>query len=549
MAIPAELRASDSDVTGRRFGLHSQFEEDGILLALHERTGACTRRFVEIGCGGNGGNSGTLAAELGWHGLMVDTSPTAVATAAALNPATITGVAEWITRDNVNDLIERNGFAGDVDQLSIDIDGNDYWIFEQLTACRPRVLIMEYNSSFGPHAKVTVPYDEDFHRTKDSRHGHLYFGASLGALHSLAEKRGYGLVAVEPTGANAFFVADGLAPDLRRRQPFELYRMLPKHRAAVANQNLFDEMAADGLELVTVGPEGRRVPKPRTATPTRLARERFFDVQAPRFASFVGIENQRGRYIVSLTDDTVGRSLLVSGKRSEFVLLEQAVRMLDDAGLATGGCFVDCGANIGTSVIPALLGGRFTSAVCFEPHPDNVRTLKANIALNGLDDRVITIAAAVSRVSGWSELIVHPTNSGAHELAVDSEQQSPELPDVDLERLEVPTVTLDEALAQHGLAADVGVLWLDVQGHEGAVLAGARTTLEAGAPVVLEYYPELLERAGDLDELHTLVEGTFTHVVDLRRAARLGDAEWQPIEDLRSMAGARALIDVLVARL
>ncbi len=553
VAIPAVLRSADVTFTGRRFGLNSQFAEDGILLALHEEIGAQTRQFVELGCGDNGGNSGTLAAELGWHGLMIDASESAVAATRELNPMTITGVVKWITRDNVNALIETNGFGGEVDQLSIDLDGNDYWILESLAACKPRLLILEYNSAFGPHIKATVPYKKDFSVTKDTRHGHLYFGASISALTQLAGERGYGLVAVEPTGANAFFLADGLAPQIRRCEPAELYRTLPGHREAVANKSLLKEMAADGLNLVKVGrtTRSRRAGTSRRPSAPIRARERFFDVDARAHAALVGIETDSGSYVMSTQDLNVGRSLFIRRKRGEMRLLENALMALDRAGISRGGAFVDCGANIGTTVIPALLGGAFSSGICFEPHPFNFRLLKANLALNDLDDRATPVRAAVSCESGALELVVHPTNSGGHEIAVATESRSREMPAGDLEQITVDVVTIDEALAERSVAAeDVGMLWLDVQGHEGAALQGAENVLESVPPVVFEFYPAMLERAGDLDVLLATAERVFSHVVDLRLIAdHDSDPAWRPISDLRGIADGRRLTDVLIARL
>ena len=75
-----------------------------------------------------------------------------------------TAVAAWITRDNINTLITGQGYAGEVDLFSLDLDGNDYWIWESVTASSPRVLIMEYNSMFGPDRAVTIPYDPQFDR-------------------------------------------------------------------------------------------------------------------------------------------------------------------------------------------------------------------------------------------------------------------------------------------------------------------------------------------------------------------------------------------------
>ena len=143
-------------LTAHRFRLRSQNDEDGITFGLLQAAGIATRTFVELGCGLSGGNSAFLAAELGWTGLMVDGDEIHMQQVARRFPR-VTAVAAWITAESVNELIERHGLAGDVDLLSIDLDGNDYWVWNAVTACNPRLVIVEYNSIWGPSRAVTIP--------------------------------------------------------------------------------------------------------------------------------------------------------------------------------------------------------------------------------------------------------------------------------------------------------------------------------------------------------------------------------------------------------
>jgi hypothetical protein len=212
-------------LTAQRFRVSSQNQEDGLTLALLREVGETSRRFVEIGSGLSGGNSGFLARECGWSGLMVDGHAAHMTQVGRRFPM-VTAVAAWVTRENVNDLIAANGFAGDVDLFSLDLDGNDYWIWQAMTACSPRIVILEYNSMFGPDRSVTVPYDEQFDR---HRHHTMYYGASLTALTRLAARKGFRLVAVEPTGVNAFFLRDGLAPHIPACEPRRAFRLLEKY--------------------------------------------------------------------------------------------------------------------------------------------------------------------------------------------------------------------------------------------------------------------------------------------------------------------------------
>lgn len=197
----------------RRFGVLSQNDEDGILLALFDRIGTTNCRFVTIGSGTNGGNAGMLAQDCGWSGLMVDASEARIERVRdRFRQSPVVACASWITRENVNDLLRDNGLAGEIDLLDIDIDGIDYWVWQAIEAVSPRVVVVEYNASFGFERAVAVPYDPRFdrHRTGEFR----YYGASLRAFERLGSQRGYRLIAIEPRGVNAFFVRHDVANGL-----------------------------------------------------------------------------------------------------------------------------------------------------------------------------------------------------------------------------------------------------------------------------------------------------------------------------------------------
>jgi hypothetical protein len=237
-------------LTARRFRLHSQNQEDGILWALFQQAGVTDARFVELGSGASGGNAAMLAAECGWRGLMVEGNEGSVGYAARRFPR-VTAVCAWITPESVNALLETHGFAGEVDLLSLDIDGNDYWVWEALTATRPRVLVLEYNSMFGPERAVTIPYDPAFRRRD---HRFCYYGASLAALTRLSARKGYRLVAVEPAGVNAFFLRNDVAPEIPACAPSEAYRMVDKYNALMREKQIdvFKWAEETGRQLVEI---------------------------------------------------------------------------------------------------------------------------------------------------------------------------------------------------------------------------------------------------------------------------------------------------------
>lgn len=203
------------NVLSQRFRERSQNEEDGITLALLKLVGETDRRFVEIGAGTNGGNSGFLAESCGWTGLMVDGSPERAARLVTrFGRYGVRVLGTWVTVDNVNQFVIDSGLSGEVDLLSLDIDGNDFWVWRQLDACSPRVVILEFNGAFGPERTVTVPYDAAFDRASFKTVTPHYYGASLAAFEWLGRTKGYRLILVEPRGINAYFLRDDVGPDI-----------------------------------------------------------------------------------------------------------------------------------------------------------------------------------------------------------------------------------------------------------------------------------------------------------------------------------------------
>ena len=249
-------------LTARRFRLLSQNDEDGMNLALFSAVGTTTRRFAEIGCGGNGGNSGFLARELGWSGLMVDgDDETAASVRRSVSPARVTVSSSFVTTENVNDLLAGAGLEGEIDLLSVDIDGNDLWIWKAIDRVSPRVVICEYNSAFGVEEPVTIPYAPAFSR-KDAPS--FYYGASLPALVNLGHSRGYRLIAVEPRGVNAYFLREDVGPELPEVAARDVFRVLDKYDGKLRERGLRPgaEVIAQfrGMELVRIDESGEGSP-------------------------------------------------------------------------------------------------------------------------------------------------------------------------------------------------------------------------------------------------------------------------------------------------
>ena len=247
---------SDASLGPPEFRVYSQNGEDGILLSLIEQTGAACKTFVEIGIeDGQECNTAILAFLLGWDGLMLEANPMAVDAALRLASRLLIRKRNrlqirhaFVTAENVNGLIEEAGFSGELGVLSIDVDGVDYWLWKALLVVRPRIVVIEYNASFGVTRAVTVPYKSDFH----CHQGRFYHGASLAALELLGRQLGYALVAVESAGVNAFFVRQDICPPaLLGKSAVDLYRPHFERSKTLSPQRQWEAVEHEPLVNVT----------------------------------------------------------------------------------------------------------------------------------------------------------------------------------------------------------------------------------------------------------------------------------------------------------
>jgi hypothetical protein len=193
----------------------SQWGEDGIIDWLVERLPGIPRTFVEFGVGNyRESNTRLLLFLRNWRGLVMDGSAEHVSGIQRQDiywRYDLTAKCAFIDRDNINKLISTAGFKGDIGLLSVDIDGNDYWVWQAIDVVSPSIVICEYNAVFGDRYQLSVPYQADFQRTR-AHYSNLYFGASLPAFMKLGEEKGYTFVGTTSTGCNAFFVRDDFAP-------------------------------------------------------------------------------------------------------------------------------------------------------------------------------------------------------------------------------------------------------------------------------------------------------------------------------------------------
>jgi len=195
------------------FSAFAQWGDDGIIQYLVKNIPNLNKRFIEFGVSNYmESNTRFLLMNNNWRGLVFDGSlknVNFIKNDSISWRYDITAEHLFVTKSNINKEIERNNFSGEIGILHIDIDGNDYWIWECLTVVNPQIVIMEYNSVFGKDCAISVPYSDDFQVT-NAHYGNLFFGASLKAMDFLAKKKGYQFIGSNTAGNNAFFLRSDL---------------------------------------------------------------------------------------------------------------------------------------------------------------------------------------------------------------------------------------------------------------------------------------------------------------------------------------------------
>lgn len=197
------------------FSALSQWGEDGIIDWLVERLPDIPHTFIEFGVEDYRESNTRLLLQLrNWSGLVMDGSQSHIRDIQEQEiywRHDLQAKCAFVDRDNINNLLTDAGMRGEIGLLSVDIDGNDYWVWQAIEVVSPGIVVCEYNAVLGDRYALTVPYQADFQRTR-AHHSNLYFGASLRALVDLGQHKGYTFVGTTSTGCNAFFVRNNLAP-------------------------------------------------------------------------------------------------------------------------------------------------------------------------------------------------------------------------------------------------------------------------------------------------------------------------------------------------
>ncbi|MCB0323721.1 MAG: hypothetical protein KDD69_09120 [Bdellovibrionales bacterium] len=205
------------------FSNYSEHDEDGILLYLFAVLGARSRLSIEIGAGnGVHCNTSNLIVHHGWHGALIDASEKNIENGrdfyttrreTRIYPPQL--ICRRVTAENVNEIVHECGFPSEIDLLSIDVDGIDFWLWKALECVTPAVVVVEYQDILGPDRSWVMPYIPTF--DWQSEHGtenEDFYGASLAAFVKLGRQKGYRLVGCNMYGFNAFFVREELKPSI-----------------------------------------------------------------------------------------------------------------------------------------------------------------------------------------------------------------------------------------------------------------------------------------------------------------------------------------------
>jgi len=201
------------DLSAVEFQVYSQWGEDGIIDWLVSKFPKIPKNFLEIGTQDyKESNTRFLLINRNWDGFLIEGDKSDVQKIKSQRiywKHSLKVRNEFITKDNINDVVRRFNVPKKLGLLSLDIDGVDYWVLKELSTLNPSIVICEYNSLFGEKKSITVPYKENFIRSKE-HYSNLYYGASIQAFIDIMKTKNYFLIGTNTAGNNAFFVRKDL---------------------------------------------------------------------------------------------------------------------------------------------------------------------------------------------------------------------------------------------------------------------------------------------------------------------------------------------------
>jgi hypothetical protein len=233
--------------------IFSQWGDDGILDWLIHNLPGISQKFIEFGVEDyRESNTRFLLQKRNWSGLVIDGSLKHISNIKKQEICwkySLKPVHAFISSENINELISLADFDGEIGILSIDIDGNDYWVWEAITTVNPIITVVEFNATFGNIHAISIPYNPSFIRQK-AHFSNQYYGASLPAFNFLAEKKGYTFIGTNSSGVNAYYIRNDWAINIVPK--IDLIRSFP---SAFSDHRLKDgkltfERGSDRLNLI-----------------------------------------------------------------------------------------------------------------------------------------------------------------------------------------------------------------------------------------------------------------------------------------------------------
>jgi len=258
--------------------------------------------------------------------------------------------------------------------------------------------------------------------------------------------------------------------------------------------------------------------------PTRTGREALFDA-APKNELLLAKTSENLYYIVNSSDKVIGRSVYRNQKSFDAKHLTSAMNLI----ACRKSILIDAGANIGSIGIFGVSQGHFEKCIAFEPEPKNFKLLRLNVSLNNLEDKFDLRNEALSNLNNATlECRLSEHNHGDHQMCVgkisDGEKR---------ESISVVANTLDSVIPDQDI--DECLLFMDVQGFEGHVLAGAAKLIQKGVPVITEFWPFGLNQSDGLEMFyHALKNSPYTSMWDLRNPSRKLDFSIGELEKIAS---------------
>lgn len=249
-------------------------------------------------------------------------------------------------------------------------------------------------------------------------------------------------------------------------------------------------------------------------------------------ASLIGLTDSDLTVLYHSNDRAISVYALALGNYHKKEIAE-TLQLAEGYGAKLGKIMIEVGANIGSTTVSAMKLNKLSKIIAFEPVPDNVRLIKANLALNGFDSSVIVEPFAISDHEGEEEMILSSHNLGDNRIKRNAVGAGQGLfNESEWNKTKVQTICLDSYCKQHNIdSEEISIIWIDAQGFEGYILKGAEQLLSKKAfPVLIEFWPKALQESGCFDLLCEVVEKHFTAFHDVH------SNEKRPVKDIRETA-------------